>query len=345
MTPLYPLLALIARADAYGYELKRAIDTEFAPAWKLDFAQLYRTLAKLRAQGYVRVRRAAPVAGPARQIYSITPRGRAALEKWFQLPAESLDEHRVKTRLAAPLSLESPLPLVISGSDDPLLAYLAGSAHAYNNVIGSTAGLLNLAANKAEIIGTHLRDPRASEFNISFVQHLVAEQDVMLVNLALREYGLLCARANPAKITGVRDLARRGVRLVNRSPGSGARLWLQRHLRQARLDPTAIPGWQSGAPTYDAAARAIQSGAADVSPGLRATAMKFGLAFIPLGQERFDLAIRRQIFETPRVQSLLHIMSTADYRRFSATLPGYDLTHSGQIIAEIKYGEIIKDKT
>lgn len=340
MSPLYPLLALIARADAYGYELKHAIDSEFAPAWKLDFAQLYRTLAKLRAQEYVRVRRAAPDAGPARQIYSITPRGKHALEKWFQLPAESSDEHRVKTMLAESLALESRLPLVISGSDDPLLAFLADAAHAHQDVIGSTAGLVNLAANKAEIIGTHLRGPQTSEFNLSYVQHLVAEQDVLLFNLALREYGLLVAPDNPAKIAFIRDLARRGIRLVNRSPGSGARLWLQRHLREARLDPTAIVGWHSAAPTYDAVARAIKSGAADAGPGLRATAVKFGLEFISLGRERFDLAIPRPVFETPRVQNLIHAMSSADYRRFSTTLPGYDLTRSGQIIAEIKYGEI-----
>lgn len=340
MSPLYPLLALIARADAYGYELKRAIDTEFAPEWKIDFAQLYRTLAKLRAQNYVRVRRAAHSDGPARQIYSITHRGKRALEKWFPTPADSPGEHWVKSRLAAALALESQLPIVISGSDDPLLAHLALAAHAHVNVIGSTAGLLNLAANKADIIGTHLRDPDANSYNVSFVRHLVAEQDVLLINLAMREYGLLVAPDNLAAVSGIGDLARRGVRLVNRSPGSGARLWFQRRLRAAGVDPTSLYGWQSAAPTYDAVARAINNGSADVGPGLRATARKFGLHFVPIGHERFDLAIPRPVFETPRIQTFIHGISSAEYSTFAYSLAGYDLTRSGQIIAEIKYGEI-----
>lgn len=340
MSPLCPLLALIARADAYGYELKRAVDTQFAPAWKIDFAQLYRTLARLRAQGYVRVRRSAHSGGPARQIYSITPRGRHALDRWFRTPADSPDEHWVKARLAASLDLGPQLPLVISGSDDPLLAHLARSARAHTDVIGSMAGLLNLAAGKTEIAGTHLRDPRADEFNISFVQHLVAEQDILLVNLAAREYGLLVAVGNPANISGIRDLARDSIRLVNRPIGSGARVWLARYLRSAGLDPNTLPGWSSAAATYDDVARALQTGTADIGPGLRATAVKFGLSFVPIGMERFDLAIPRAEFERPRVQQFLHGMSTAAVRAWSNSLPGYDLTRSGQIIAQIKYGEL-----
>lgn len=340
MSPLFPLLALVARADAYGYEIKRAIDAEFAPTWKIDFAQLYRSLAKLRAREWVRVRRAAVSGGPARQIYSITPRGRRALEKWFQTPADTPEEHWVQAQLAAALALESRLPLAISGSDDPLLAYLAQSAHTRTDVIGSTAGLLNLAAGKAEIIGTHLRDPEASGYNVSFVRHLVAEEDVLLINLALREYGLLVAPNTRTTINHIGDLARPGVRLVNRSRGSGARLWFQRHLRDARLDPTALHGWQNERATYAEVVHELETGAADVGPGLRATAQKFGLHFIPLGQERFDLACSRAAFESPRVQTFLHGMSSRPYRAFANTLDGYDLSQAGHVIAEIKYGEI-----
>ncbi len=338
MSPLFPLLALLARNDAYGYVLKRRIDAEFAPHWKIDFAQLYRSLAKLRAQGFVRVRVASSDGGPERKVYALTSRGRGALEQWLQESAASRDEFWVKAYLTQKIGIAAQMPLVIAGSDDPLLAELSQAAHAQWQVMGSTAGLFALAQGQAEVIGTHLRDPEANEYNISFVQHLVAEQDIVLVNLAVREYGLLVARDNPKNIRGIRELARRGVQLINRPQGSGARLWLQRHLRAARIDPLRLRGWSRAAATYNAVANAIATGAADVGPGLRATAEKWGLDFIALGEERFDLTIPRAVYESKRAHTLRELVHSKKFRAHAQTLAGYDVSQSGRVIAEIKYG-------
>ena len=56
MSPIYPLLGLLATGERYGYELKRVVDDEYAPFWRIDFAQLYRSLAKMTRAGWVRVR-------------------------------------------------------------------------------------------------------------------------------------------------------------------------------------------------------------------------------------------------------------------------------------------------
>lgn len=338
MSPLFPLLALIARANAYGYELKRIVDLEFAPYWKIDFAQLYRSLAKLHAQGFVRVRAFASQAGPEKKQYSITARGHQALREWLEQPARSQDEAWFKTRLASMLEYKTDLPLLLAGSDDPLFSFAAQSSGTRAHVTGSLDGLMALASSHAEVIGTHLRDPDADEYNISFVQHLVAEQDVLLVHLAVREYGLLTARDNPKKIRALRDLTARDVRLVNRAYGSGARLWFQRHLHQARIDPAALSGWSNAATTYATVARTILSDKADVGPGLRATAEQFDLGFIPLGQEQFDLALPRKVYESKRASSFQTIFSSQEFRDRARSLPGYDLSRSGRVIAEIKYG-------
>ena len=338
MSPLFPLLALIARADAYGYELKRAIDTEFAPYWKIDFAQLYRSLAKLREQKLVRVRGIGRAGGPERKQYSLTPRGRDAVTRWLHEPATSREEFWVKARLMKNIAAATPMPLLIAGSDDPLLAHLAQSIHAQTNVLGSTAGLFTLAQQQADVVGAHLRDPETDEYNVSFVQHLVAEQDVLLVQFAVREYGLLVARGNPKAIRGVRDLARQGARLLNRPVGSGARLWLQQHVRAARVDPTTLQGWSNAATTYETIARALVAEQADAAPGLRATAEQFGLDFVPLGQEHFDLAVARELYESARGEKLFARLHTPELRAYARTLPGYDISHSGRVIAEIKYG-------
>lgn len=338
MSPLYPLLGLLARGEAYGYELKRIVESEFAPQWRIDFAQLYRSLAKLQANGFVRGRAAAGQGGPARRVYAITPRGRRALEHWLKDSEIARDEMWLQARFAQQLGLDAQLPLVIAGSDDPLLAHLAQTLQAHTQVVGSTAGLLALASQNADVGGTHLRDPEAGAYNVSFVQHLVAEQDVLLVNLAVREYGLMVARGNPKNIRSVRDLGRRNVRMLNRTPGSGARLWLQRDVRSARLDPSALEGWTRAAGTYAAVARAIVNGTADAGPGLRATAQALELDFVTVGEERFDLALSRALYESARAQSLRDALHSKAFRAFANALPGYDFSYSGRVVAEIKYG-------
>jgi putative molybdopterin biosynthesis protein len=231
------------------------------------------------------------------------------------------------------------LPLRIAGSDDPLLARLARETNALVRVNGSTAGLVALAQKEAEVVGSHLREPDSNEYNISFVQHLVAEEDILLVHLAIREYGLVVAAGNPKHLRRVRDIERKHVRLLNRSRGSGARMWLQRHLRNARLDPNTIPNWSSEAGTYEEIAGAIVLGQVDVGPGLRATAEKFHLGFVPLGVERFDLAIPRSIFESKRGDKLRAALLDRNFLDYARTLPGYDLARSGRVIAEIKFGQ------
>lgn len=407
MSPFFPLLGLILRGDAYGYELKRIVEAEFEPHWRIDFAQLYRALAKLDAQGFVRVRDAASDGGPARKIYSATARGKRAFARWIQESAASHNEFWVKARLATTLNYDiaalvnaeraraeteraarreshhqahasgdagqlllsdaalrraqaetdaltlaesilqtSPrksaraqnLPLLIVGSDDPLLEFAAHSAHFVSQVLGSMAGLEALAAQRADAAGTHLRDVAARAYNIPFVQHLVPEQDILLVNFAVREYGLLVARGNPKKIRDVRDVTRRGMRLMNRTRGAGARLWLQQHLRAAHIDAASLRGWENTAATYDALAFALENGIADVGPGLRFTAAQRGLEFIPLGEEQFDLAMPRAVYESPRAAKLFDHLKSKDFRAHASTLRGYDIARLGRVVGESRFG-------
>ncbi len=408
MSPLFPLLGLLLRDAAHGYELKRRVASEFGSHWRIDFAQLYRSLAKLEAHGFVRARDAASEGGPARKIYYATARGKRAFETWIAEPAASQNEFWVKARLATTLGYDvaalvnaertrtetervkqrqaqqaarasgdagqlvlsdaalrrvqaetdavalaevlfrtpsrktsraRALPLVIVGSDDPLLAYLAQSARAVSQALGSLAGLEALAAQQADIAGTHLRDLEANEYNLAFVQHLIPEEDILLVSFAVREYGLLVARGNPKNIRGVRDMARRSVRLVNRPRGAGARLWLHQHLRAARLDPQTLRGWENTAATYDALAAAIVQNIADVGPGLRVTAEQRGLDFIALGEERFDLAMPRALYESARAAKLFDQFRSPDFCAHASALRGYDLSRLGRVVGESKFGQ------
>ena len=48
MNPSYALLGLLSGGERHGYDLKHTVDREFGPFWRIDFAQLYRSLAKMK---------------------------------------------------------------------------------------------------------------------------------------------------------------------------------------------------------------------------------------------------------------------------------------------------------
>lgn len=408
MSPLYPLLGLLIRGARYGYELKRVIAEEFDPFWRIDFAQLYRSLDKLKRKGWVHADTQEKGKGPSRQVYSVTERGRIEFAGWLEQPASDQSEFWVKLRLAASTGqptdalltaervriereqlarqktdtlldhpdpsrfllsrkarqlTESALdslalveavlpaekkgaarvkttPLLITGSDDPLLMHLARAAHSPAHVLGSVGGLLELAQHQADVVGTHLLDIESGEYNIPYVKHLLPEEDVLMVNLAVREYGLMIATGNPRGIRALRDVKTGGTRFINRARGSGARVWLNAKLRATHIDPTSIAGWNRVAATYQGVAAAIAANTADAGPGLRIVASAWGLDFISLGAERYDLVLSHDLYESERGQALLGKLHERAFRREAEALPGYDLGRMGRVIARSKYAHI-----
>jgi molybdate-binding protein len=74
----------------------------------------------------------------------------------------------------------------------------------------------------------------------------------------------------------------------------------------------------------------VQSGQADCCIATRAAARVFGLGFIPLVSERYDLAVRRQHLDMPSIQAVLDTLSRSTYRRELESLGGYDTRAAGQ---------------
>jgi putative molybdopterin biosynthesis protein len=229
-----------------------------------------------------------------------------------------------------------PGPVVITGSDDPLLARLAQFTHISTHAIGSLDGLLALAQHEADVAGVHLLDAETGEYNVPFVKHLLPEDAIVLVNLAFRENGLMLAPGNPRNIRGLSDLAQRDLRFINRQRGAGTRLLLYARLRAAGIDPRSLKDWERAAATHDAVAGAIATGVADVGPGLRAVACTWGLDFIPLGEERYDLVIPCAAFDSPRLRPLLDALNSQEFRRLATEFQGYDLTRTGQVVARMQ---------
>jgi putative molybdopterin biosynthesis protein len=199
--------------------------------------------------------------------------------------------------------------------------------------VGSIGGLVALGRGYSHLCGTHLIDPATGEYNIAYVRRYAAGRKVTLVELVRREQGFIVAPGNPLGLRGLADLARSGVRFVNRQRGAGTRVLLDLRLTQAGVDPAAIAGFAREEPTHLAVAVAVQSGSADVGLGVRAAAVALGLDFVPLEWERYDLALPSEAL--PALAELLELCRSQRFRAAASALGGYDPAGSGRLVAEL----------
>jgi putative molybdopterin biosynthesis protein len=128
----------------------------------------------------------------------------------------------------------------------------------------------------------------------------------------------------------VEDLGRKDVSIVNREVGAGSRFLLDSHLARVGIDSRKVAGYRRHAPGHLAAAWQVRAGAADCCIATRAAARLFGLGFIPLVSERYDLAMRRQHLELPAMQALLDALNRSSFRRELEGIGGYDARTAGQ---------------
>ncbi len=255
--------------------------------------------------------------------------------------SEGLEEDRPVTAelLVPPEDIEGTL--VVLGSHDNTLDLLAtllrrrdprlrlSSGH-----VGSLGGLVALSQGRAHLGGSHLFDPETNTYNIPFIQRYLAGVPLKLINLAWRQQGLMVALGNPKNIRGIADLARPGVRFINRQRGAGTRLLLDLLLKEENLEPAAIQGYDREEYTHMAVAVNVHSGTADVGLGILAAARALGLEFLPLLPERYDLVVPETTFRDERFQTLLEVIRSPEFQEGAATLGGYDLKDCGQIIWE-----------
>ncbi|HEY7699550.1 MAG TPA: substrate-binding domain-containing protein [Vicinamibacteria bacterium] len=199
--------------------------------------------------------------------------------------------------------------------------------------MGSTDALKELGKRTVHLAGVHLRGPRG-EFNIPFLRKHLGRRRTTLVTLAFWQMGLVVAPGNPRSIRSVADLARRGVRIVNREKGSGARQLLDRKLAESGVPLRAIGGYENVLRLHTDVARRVLEGGADAAIAPLAVARLLGLDFVPLETERYDLVVPKDVAEEhPGVQRLLDALSTSAVRRELDALGGYDTTHTGEVVA------------
>lgn len=194
----------------------------------------------------------------------------------------------------------------------------------------SSQALALLKQGVVHVAGTHLRDEATGESNIPEIGRLFSKNSIAVISFAIWEEGIVTATGNPKSIKQVEDFARPDVSIVNREEGAGTRHLLDSRLKALNISGAEVRGYHQFAQGHLPAAWQVKSGAADCCIATRAAARVFGLGFIPLLSERYDLAVRRQHLDLPGVQALLDTLARVSFRRELEGLGGYDTRMAGQ---------------
>jgi putative molybdopterin biosynthesis protein len=203
--------------------------------------------------------------------------------------------------------------------------------------VGSQGGLIALKRGEAHFAGTHLLDPETGEYNLAALQQYLPDVPVRLVKFVNREQGLMVRRGNPKGVKSLEDLTRPKVQFVNRQRGAGTRVLLDYHLALMGIPVSQIRGYNQEEYTHLGVAAAIASGRADCGLGIPAAAQALDLDFIPLFQERYDLAIPLVHAQSPLLAPLFEIVRDEKFQMAVSALPGYDVKNMGKIIMEKSY--------
>jgi putative molybdopterin biosynthesis protein len=243
----------------------------------------------------------------------------------------------VRARLLGPRA-ELDRTVIIVGSHDNLLDLLADELmgqeeplRVASSHVGSMGGITALRDGRTLLAGMHLFDPESGDFNFPFLAKYLPQVAVTCVNLAIRQQGLMVAKGNPLKITGVADLARPEVRFVNRQRGAGTRILLDHALRQAGIAPAQVRGYEHEEFTHMAVAANVRTGAADCGLGILAAARALDLDFIPLARERYDLVFREDAADA-RIERILAVLQHPDFHKRIQGLGGYETTLTGRVM-------------
>ncbi|HMJ02119.1 MAG TPA: substrate-binding domain-containing protein, partial [Conexibacter sp.] len=338
--PGYPVSASLT-FDIFAAPLLARLQGAPPPESPVAQARLARKLAStMGMDDWVRVR-LGRVGG--RLVATPLPRGAGVLTSLVRadgllvVPAALEGRHageEVSVRLLRGVG-EIERTIVATGSHDLVLDLAASTLRerdprltlASSNV-GSLGGLTALRDGLCHVAGSHLLDPESGEYTLPYLERLLPGREVSVVRLVHREQGLIVAPGNPTGTTGIEDVAERGLRYVNRQRGAGTRVLLDFELSRRGISPEAIVGYEREEHTHLAVAAAVAAGRADCGLGVLAAARAFGLGFVPVTQEPYDL-----VFEPdPILDPLWALLESEDFRRAVEDLGGYDSTEMGRQI-------------
>ena len=230
-------------------------------------------------------------------------------------------------------SWNSPGRLLIAGCDPnaPILA-CALEQQGCELIISyhNSARSLNLLGERlVHVAGTHLLNEVTGQTDLLPITRMFPRNSVAVFSYAVWEEGLIVARGNPKKISGIRDLLRKDIRIMNREPGSGCRRLLDKQLSKHGVARKKVRGYDQIVLGHLPAVRQVHAGEVDCCIGIEAGARALGLDFILLSRKPYHLVMRRKDLELPPVKALLETLRRASFRREMEACAGYDMRTAG----------------
>ena len=338
--PGYPVSASLT-FDIFAAPL--LAELQGAPAWlrPVTRARLARKLASaVGMDDWVRVR-LGRVGG--RVVAAPLPRGAGVLTSLVRadgllvVPAGVEGHHAGEDVDVELLRSEAEIgrTIVVIGSHDLVLDLAASHLRAADpevtltsSNVGSLGGLVALRDGLCHVAGSHLLDPETGEYTLPWLPRLLGDRDVAVVRLVHRDQGLLVAPGNPLGVTGLADLLR--LRYVNRQRGAGTRALLDHELRRAGVDPSDVVGYSREEHTHLAVAAAVAAGRADAGLAVMAAARAFGLGFVPVAREPYDLVMAADAWNSELLAPLQTLLGTPDFRSAVEGRGGYSCAETGR---------------
>ena len=223
-----------------------------------------------------------------------------------------------------------PADLVIIGSHCVGLDLLAGmlvraGVRAKSLYVGSMGGVAAARRGECDVAGVHLLDSATGRYNV----HLVSEELTLLPGYG-RMQGLVFrsgdarfeGRSLEQAVTGA--LADAECVMVNRNPGSGTRVLIDKLLGNARP-----AGYGVQTKSHNAVAAAVAQSRADWGIAIDTVARQYGLGFIALQEERFDFIVPTARLDRPAVRSFQALLA-ADAVRDRLSAAGFNVSAKSQ---------------
>jgi excisionase family DNA binding protein len=228
--------------------------------------------------------------------------------------------------------------LIIAGSNDLLLdrtislfnSLYPEQVAVFGN-LGSMGGLKALRRNLCHMASCHLLQENGNDYNFQFA--LTEFENMPTIhNFCRREQGIIVQKGNPKNITGISDLAQKGIRVANRPLGTGTRLLFDRELKRAGIEAEKLTGYQNEISKHLDMGVEVLAGRVDAAPCIRPVASLLDLHFIPLRWERYDLLIQKDRFFDKGIQLFLGLLHEKKFHDIAKQFEGYDTSTSGKMV-------------
>ncbi len=199
--------------------------------------------------------------------------------------------------------------------------------------VGSTGALAAAMRGECDVAGMHLLDEATGEYNRPFVED---SADTLELLPGYGRMQCLVFRPDDGRFIGksadealLTVAAAPDCRMVNRNPGSGTRILLDRLLGEARataggpgetasgggVEWISFPtGYEVQVRSHNAVCAAVKDGRADWGVAIDVVARMYDLATIPLQEERFDFVIPHSRRDRPAVVAFRELLGDAEVR-------------------------------